>query len=37
MMKVSAQNRQRSATKTLEWDDEVYLSWEVGSAVLLTD
>ena len=23
--------------RTLEWDDEVYLSWEVGSAVLLTD
>ena len=37
MLKVSAQNRQRSATKTVEWDDEVYLSWEVGSAVLLAD
>jgi putrescine transport system ATP-binding protein len=37
MLKVSAQNRMRSATKTVEWDDEVYLSWEPGSAVLLTD
>jgi putrescine transport system ATP-binding protein len=36
MLKVSAQNRVRSATRTVEWDDEVYLSWEVGSAVLLT-
>ena len=36
MLKVSAQNRRRSASKSVEWDDEVYLSWEAGSAVLLT-
>jgi hypothetical protein len=23
------------ATKTVEWDDEVFLSWEVASTILL--
>lgn len=34
---VSAQNRRREARRYLEWDDQVYLSWDKGSALLLTD
>ncbi len=34
-MQVSAQNLRRSAKLTVEWDDEVYLSWEVASTILL--
>jgi putrescine transport system ATP-binding protein len=34
-MRVSAQNLRRSAKLTVEWDDEVYLSWEVASTILL--
>lgn len=34
---VSAQNRKRSAKRTLEWDDKVYVSWNFASAVLLED
>jgi putrescine transport system ATP-binding protein len=37
MIKVSAQNRRRSAAKTVEWDDEVFLSWDVSSAILLAE
>ncbi len=37
MLQVSGQNRRRSATKTLEWDDQVYVSWDVASAILLDD
>ncbi len=35
MLQVSGQNRQRSATKTLEWDDDVFVSWDTSSAILL--
>ena len=35
ILQVSAQNLRRSAKLTVEWDDEVYLSWEVGSTILL--
>jgi len=34
---VSAQNRRCEAGRYLEWDDEVFLSWSNGSALLLTD
>ncbi|MGH8197347.1 MAG: ABC transporter ATP-binding protein [Steroidobacteraceae bacterium] len=34
-LQVSAQNLRRSAKLTVEWDDEVFLSWEVGSTILL--
>ena len=34
-LQVSAQNLKRSAKLTVEWDDEVYLSWEVSSTILL--
>jgi putrescine transport system ATP-binding protein len=37
MLQVSGQNRQRSATKTLEWDDHVYVSWDIANAILLED
>jgi len=37
VLQVSAQNRVRSARKTVEWDDEVFVSWEYNSAVLLKD
>jgi putrescine transport system ATP-binding protein len=35
IVQVSAQNLKRSARLTVEWDDEVFLSWEVGSTILL--
>jgi len=35
LLDVSAQNRRRSADKSVEWDDQVYLSWDVSSAILL--
>ena len=34
-LQVSAQNLRRSAKLTVEWDDEVFLSWDVGSTILL--
>ena len=37
IIEVSAQNRRREARRHLEWDDEVYLSWDEASAVLLTE
>lgn len=37
VVQVSAQNRQRSAERFIEWDDEVYLSWDTASAILLRD
>jgi putrescine transport system ATP-binding protein len=35
ILQVSAQNLRRSSKLTVEWDDEVFLSWEVGSTILL--
>jgi putrescine transport system ATP-binding protein len=35
VLQVSAQNLRRSAKLTVEWDDEVFLSWDVSSTVLL--
>ena len=35
VVQVSAQNLKRTAKLTVEWDDEVYLSWEVPSTILL--
>jgi putrescine transport system ATP-binding protein len=37
IVQVSAPNRRRSAERTLEWDDEVYLSWDETSVVILTE
>lgn len=37
IVQASAQNRVRSAERTLEWDDEVYLSWDIQSSVVLTE
>jgi putrescine transport system ATP-binding protein len=37
IVEVSAQNRRREARRYLEWDDEVYLSWDEGSALLLVE
>jgi len=37
MLQVSGQNRARSARRTVEWDDEVFVSWESHSAILLTE
>lgn len=36
VVQVSAQNRQRTAERQLEWDDEIFISWRTRSAVLLT-
>lgn len=35
IVQVSAQNRQRSAERFLEWDDKVFISWRRRSAVIL--
>lgn len=35
VLQVSAQNMKRMAKPTVEWDDEVFLSWEVASTILL--
>jgi putrescine transport system ATP-binding protein len=37
VIQVSAQNLRRSANLTVEWDDEVYLSWDVASTILLRE
>ena len=37
IIQVSAQNYQRSAELLLEWDDEVYLSWNSDCSVVLTE
>jgi putrescine transport system ATP-binding protein len=37
VIQVSAQNYQRSAALLLEWDDEVFLSWESNCSVILTE
>jgi putrescine transport system ATP-binding protein len=37
ILQVSAQNRRRSAVRTVEWDDEVYISWNIASAILLSE
>ena len=35
IIQVSAQNRRRSAERSLEWNDEVFVSWRPGSSILL--
>ena len=35
ILQVSGQNRVRSSRKTVEWDDEVFISWDNRSAILL--
>jgi putrescine transport system ATP-binding protein len=37
IVQVSAQNRRRTTDRSLEWDDEVYISWQPRSAVILAD
>jgi putrescine transport system ATP-binding protein len=37
VIQVSAQNLRRSAHHVVEWDDEVYLSWDVASTILLRE
>lgn len=37
VVQVSAQNRQRTAERQLEWDDKVFISWRPRSAVVLED
>ena len=37
MLQVSGQNRKRSASRSVEWDDEVYLCWDLSSAILLPE
>jgi len=37
IVQVSSQNRRRSVTRFLEWEDKVWLSWTPLSAVVLLD
>jgi len=35
ILQVSGQNRVRTSRKTVEWDDEVFISWDIRSVILL--
>lgn len=35
ILQVSAQNRVRTARKSVEWADQVFISWDIRSAILL--
>lgn len=35
ILQVSGQNRVRTAHKSVEWDDHVFVSWDISSAILL--
>jgi len=35
VLQVSGQNRERTAIRKVEWDDEVFVSWDLNSAILL--
>jgi len=37
IIQVSSQNRRRSITRFLEWEDKVWISWTPNSAVVLLD
>lgn len=37
VVQISSQNRRRSVTRFLEWDDKVWISWRPLSAVVLLD
>jgi putrescine transport system ATP-binding protein len=37
IVQVSSQNRRRSISRFLEWDDEVWLSWRPRSSIVLMD
>ena len=37
VIQVSSQNRRRSVTRFLEWEDKVWISWKSRSAVVLLD
>ena len=37
VVQVSSQNRRRSVTRFLEWQDEVWITWQPQSAVVLTE
>jgi putrescine transport system ATP-binding protein len=37
IVQVSSQNRRRSVTRFLEWEDKVWISWEPRSAVVMLD
>jgi putrescine transport system ATP-binding protein len=37
VVQVSSQNRRRSLTRFLEWQDRVWISWQPQSAVVLVD
>ncbi len=35
VLQVSGQNRERRSSHSVEWDDDVYVSWDISSAILL--
>ena len=37
MIQISAQNRRRSASRFVEWEDQVWISWRPRSGVVLSD
>jgi len=37
LVQVSTQNVERRAQRTVEWDDEVYLSWDPASSIVLNE
>jgi putrescine transport system ATP-binding protein len=37
VIRVSAQNRERRAEHVMEWDDEVFVSWDISSVIVLQE
>lgn len=37
VVQVSTQNQRRLAEGTIDWDEEVYISWDASSSIVLTE
>ena len=37
MVQVSAPNHQRLAERAIDWEEEVYISWDLSSSIVLTE
>ena len=37
VLQISAQNRERRSKHVMEWDDEVFISWDTNSVIVLQE
>jgi putrescine transport system ATP-binding protein len=37
VLRISAQNRERRSSHVMEWDDEVFISWDINSVIVLQE